>query len=323
MKIVSHTTKNPAKRSYLAEGAKRLDPDIELVFLEPGDDPVEVLRDAEVFLTYTFQRQWWKGCSKLKWMHIGGAGINHIAFSELIKSKVIVTNSRGIHARAMAEYVLAVMLYFAQRLYQAEAWKNHRDWFQAKLPLTRESFTLRGKKVGIVGGGAIGTAVRDICLKMETGLFVIHRKRRSDTPWNVRNGDMSDLDDLLKWSDFVIVTLPLTPETKNCIDRRRISLMEKSAVLINIARGGIADESALADALENEKIAGAALDVFAEEPLPQSSKLFNTKNLLMTPHIAGNYPEYTIDIFNLFLDNLHKYLHNVIMKNIIDWTRGY
>ena len=323
MKIVSHTTKNPEKRSYLTEGVKRISPDIEVVFIEPDDDPKVILRNTEVFLTYIFQQQWWESCNKLKWMHIGGAGVNHIAFPELVRSDVIVTNSRGIHARTMTEYTLAVMLYFAQSLHRAEVWKNHRDWVQSKLPMTRQSFTLRGKKVGIIGGGAIGTAIRDMCLKMEMGLFVIHRKRRSDTPWNVRNGDMGDLDALMQWSDYVIVTLPLTPETKNCIDRSRIGLMKESAVLINIARGGIVDEKALADALKNEKIAGAALDVFAEEPLPESSELFNAKNLLMTPHIAGNYPEYTIDIFNLFFDNLEKYLQNRPMKNIIDWARGY
>jgi len=323
MKIVSHTTKAPDKREYLRRGMERLCPQSELVFIDDDNDAVEKLKGTEIFLTYRFQRDWWESCYALKWTHIGGAGINHLAFPELINSPVIVTNSRGIHCRPMAEYVLAAMLWFAQKLDYAEKWKNHRDWQKAKRPMTRESFVLRGKKVGIVGGGAVGSAVRDLCLKMEMGLFVLHRVRRTESPWNVRNGDFGDLDELLQWADFVILTLPLTQETAGCIDRRRLGLMKPNAILINIARGGLVDETALAEALSAGKIGGACLDVFREEPLPEDSFLFHTPNLLITPHISGNYPEYTTDVIDLFLDNLERYLQGKPLKNIIDWKKGY
>ncbi|MBC8277154.1 MAG: D-2-hydroxyacid dehydrogenase [FCB group bacterium] len=325
MKIVSHTTKDPQKRDFLRKGVERILGDsAEVVFLDPGDDPQEVLRGAEILLTYTFQPEWWQGCDSLKWVHAGGAGINHLGFPELVTSAVTITNSRGIHARTMSEYVLGAMLHYSQIVPQALLWKQNRDWKAAKTAMTRESYTLRGKKAGIVGGGAIGTAVRDLCMQMEMGVFVIHRKRRgSETPWKVRNGDMGDLDALMEWSDFVVVCLPLTNVTRRCIGRRQIGLMKKTGVLINIARGGLVDETALAEALHAEQIGGACLDVFEEEPLPVDSTLFDCPNLLMTPHAAGNYPEYVHDVIRLFLDNLERYAGGKALKNVVDWERGY
>jgi len=323
MKIVSHTTINPVKREYLRQGVLRLCLEADLSFIEAEDHPADKLKGAEIFLTYRFERDWWLVCNKMKWIHIGGAGVNHIAFPELVNSAVIVTNSRGIHCRTMAEYVLSVMLYFGQQLRLAEEWKRHRQWQKAKQPMTLNSFTLRGKKVGIVGGGAVGAAVRDLCLKMDMCLFVLHRTRRTDTPWNVRNGDFSDLDELMQWADFVVIALPLTQETAGCIDRRRIGLMKPGAILINLARGGLVDETALADALNEKKLAGACLDVFQKEPLPADSPLFDIPNLLITPHISGNYVEYTIDVIDLFLDNLQRYLQGKPLKNVIDWKKGY
>ena len=247
-----------------------------------------------------------------------------MGFTEDLKSRITITNSRGIHARTMSEYVLGAMLYFSQVLPQAQMWKQSRDWKTAKTAMTRHSYTLRGKKAGIVGGGAIGTAVRDLCMKMEMGVFVIHRKRRgSESPWNVRNGDLGDLDALMDWSDFVVVCLPLTNTTHGCIGRRQIGLMKKTGVLINIARGGLVDEAALAEALQAGQIGGACLDVFEEEPLPENSPLFDCPNLLMTPHVAGNYPEYVHDVIRLFLDNLERYTEGKELKNVVDWERGY
>jgi len=325
MKIVSHTTKDPQKRDFLRQEVGRiLGAAAEVVFVNPEDDPSVVLAGAEIFLTYTFQPEWREGCGSLKWVHIGGAGINHLAFPELVKSGVTITNSRGIHARTMAEYVLGAMLHYSQLLPQALLWKQNRDWKAAKTAMTRESYTLRGKKAGIIGGGAIGTAVRDICMKMEMGVFVIHRRRRgSEAPWHVRNGDLGDLDALMEWSDFVVVCLPLTNTTRGCIGRRQIGLMKKTGVLINFARGGLLDEEALAEALYAEQIGGACLDVFEEEPLPADSPLFDCPNLLMTPHAAVNYPEYVHDVIGMFLDNLERYAGGRDLKNVVDWERGY
>ena len=325
MKIVSHTTKDPQKRDFLRRGVERILGDTaEVVFVNPEDDPQEILRGAEIMLTYTFQPEWGEGCAALKWVHVGGAGINHLGFPAALKAGITISNSRGIHARTMAEYVLGAMLHFSQMAPQALLWKQNRDWKAAKTAMTRQSYTLRGKKAGIIGGGAVGTAVRDICMQMEMGLFVIHRTRRgSEAPWKVRNGDLGDLDALMEWSDFVVVCLPLTNTTRGCIGRRQIGLMKKTGVLINIARGGLVDETALAEALQAEQIGGAGLDVFAEEPLPEDSPLFDCPNLLMTPHAAGNYPEYVHDVIRLFLDNLERYVEGKNLKNVVDWERGY
>lgn len=323
MKILSHTTKSSAKRDYLVKKIREIQPKTEIIFIENEDTICEFLQETEIFLTYNFRREWWNSCSRLKWVHIGGAGINHIKFAELMNSEVIVTNSKGIHRRPMAEYTLGAMLYFSQKLQYAIDWRKDRDWLKAKNPMTRQSFILENKKVSIIGGGSIGQGVLDVCLKMGMRAFVINRTRRSDLPWQVRTGDFNNLDEAMSWGDFIVLCLPLTDETRGCIDGRRIALMTPGSFLINIARGGIVDEMALAEALTTGKISGACLDVFDKEPLPPDYPLFDIPNLLMTPHISGNFPEYTIKVMDLFISNFERYINKEPLVNVIDWQKGY
>ncbi len=323
MKIVSHTTKDSLKLARLADGLNEIALGAELRYIQPGEDVAAALRGAEIILTYRFEPEWWSGAHQLRWVHIGGAGVNHILFPELIASEVIVTNSRGIHTRTMAEYVLAAMLHFSQRFDRACEYKSNRKWRAAKIPMTRSSILLKDKKVGIIGAGAIGGGVGEMCGKLGMRVFAINRSKRVELPFAEITGGFEGIDKLMAWADFVVVTLPFTAETMGLIDARRIGLMKPGSYLINIARGGIVEETALIEALLHGRIAGAALDVFETEPLPDNSPLFEIPNLLLTPHIAGNYPEYTIDVIDLFLENLKRYLKGKPLKNIVDKNRGY
>ena len=322
-KIVSHTTRNPAKRSYLLSEVKRIAETLELHFVEPDDNPAVILEGAEIFLTYSFQRSWWKGCIDLKWIHVGGAGVNHILFPELLESEVIITNCREMSAGTMAEYTLGVMFYFAQRLNLAEEWKHKRKWHDAKIPMTQGSFKLLGKRVLILGAGNVGKAVMELCLTIGMTVDMVNRSGAGDFPAGVGIGDIANLDYFLSKADFIVIALPLTNKTYNFVDWHRISRMKSSAVIINISRGRILDEEALVEALNSNIISGACLDVFAEEPLPEDSPLFEVKNLLITPHIAGNYPEYTLDMIDMFLENLARYLQGEELINVVDLQRGY
>jgi phosphoglycerate dehydrogenase-like enzyme len=323
MIIVSHTTKNPQKRSHLLARVKKIASETEVRFIEEGDDVRETLRGAEVFLTYRFEREWWSGDESLKWVHLGTAGINHILFPELVNSKITVTNCRGMHGRTMAEYVLGVMLYFSQRLYLAEELKHHRDWLRAKDPMTRRSFLLRGKTVTIVGAGAVGSVIGEMCHLLGMRVSAINRTKRNGFFWAEKCGDMNDSDNFLGEADFVIICLPLTDKTRRLFDENMIRALKPQAILINISRGGIVDEDALMNALNEDKIGGACMDVFEREPLPEDSPLYRAKNLLITPHIAGNYPEYAIEVIDIFLDNLQRYVKGEPLKNVMDLKKGY
>ena len=323
MIILSHTTRNPQKRARLIGGVGKTVPGAELRFVESGGDVAKIIIGAEIMLTYRFEPEWLASSDALRWIHIGGAGVDHIRSPRLLDSNIIITNSRGIHARIIAEYVLGAMLHFSQRFDCAWKYRIQRNWRAAKEPMTQSSFTLKDKKAGIIGGGSIGGGVGEMCAKMGMSVFVLTRIKRESLPYAEITGGSEDIDSLLKWADFVVVSLPLTGETKGLLDARRISLMKPSACLINISRGGIVDETALAEALKENHIAGAGLDVFETEPLPENSPLFNVSNLLLTPHIAGNYPEYTIEVIDLFLKNLKRYAAGEPLMNTVDLRRGY
>jgi len=323
LKILSHTTKSPAKRKYLEDGISELDSKIEVAFIEEGDDVSSKLKKAEIFLTYNFQRDWWVGEDSLRWVHIGGSGINHIRFPELIESNVIVTNSRKIHGKTMAEYALAAMLRFTQRFDLAEEWKLHRNWRETKMPMTRMTSIIAGKQIGIIGAGEVGSAVGRLCKAVGMRIFGLTLTDKPKPDWADKWGTIDKLPELLGWSDFIILSLPGVEGARKLIGKAELDLMKKSVFILNFARGGIIEESSLINSLEKENIAGACLDVFETEPLPEDSPLFRTKNLFMTPHIAGNYPQYTLDVLKLFLDNLKLYLSGEPLKNMVNLKRGY
>jgi phosphoglycerate dehydrogenase-like enzyme len=323
MLILSHTTNNLDRRADLIRGVHRIIPQAEIRFVESDDEVKSALKNAEIFLTYRFHQKWWPRNNCLKWVHIGGAGVNHILFPKLVASQVVVTNCKGMHSRYMAEYVLTAMLYFSQKLQFAQEWQTHRNWLQAKKPMTRQSFSLKGKWVLIVGAGAVGSAIGKICYKMAMKLLVITRSRQKHFPWAEASGSPSELFQYIQFADFVVITLPLTGETKGLFDARMLGLMKPNAVLINVSRGGIVEEDALIEALNGNKIGGACLDCFEREPLAEDSPLFGMKNLLLTPHIAGNFPEYTAKVIKMFLDNLKRYIKGEELQNVVDLKRGY
>ena len=323
MNILSNTTKNPEKRHYLAHGIKDIAPESYIHFLEPEEDAKAILAEADIFFTYYFERDWWSEDNNLKWLHIGGSGVNHIRFPELVDSDVVITNSRGMHHHYMSEFVLGAMLRFAQKFDIAEKYRIHRNWREVKTHMTRESFTLHGKNVGIVGAGEAGSAVGKLCKTIGMNVFGITRSVKEKPTWADAWGTSNKLPDLLKWSDFIVVAAPGIPETIGLINHDQFGIMKPSSYIINISRGNIIDERSLIEALEHGKIAGACLDVFETEPLPENSQLFNVKNLFITPHISGNFPEYAIEAIDLFLKNLKLYTDGRSLINRVDLRKGY
>jgi D-2-hydroxyacid dehydrogenase (NADP+) len=255
----------------------------------------------------------------LKWIHLMGAGADKLAF-ELWDSPVILTNSRGISVTPLAEFVVCMMLMFVTRAPLCFELKQKKQW-------TRFLRTdLHGKTVGIVGLGAIGQEVARLSKAM--GMRVIAMRRSSVSREEVPDVDImfskEHLNQLLAESDFVALTLPLTPETQGLIGEDQIKEMKSSAYIINIARGRIINEEALIRALQNNSIAGAALEVFSTEPLPPENPLWDLPNVIFNPHCGGgNRPDQQARMTDLFCDNLTRYLHGDTMINVIDKVKGY
>jgi len=276
-------------------------------------EAVEASRDAEVYIGSGVPAEVLAVAPRLRWAHTTNAGVSSLMYPEMRASDVILTNAAGIHAEPMAESVLAMMLYFARGFDYAVDAQRRRSWDESKLVSTGAQVReLSSSTVGIIGFGGIGKAV---ARRAETlGMTVMSTNSRSTR---------AELERLLERSHYVVLTVPDTPETRGLIGAAELARMRPDAVLINVARGAVVDEVALTDALEAGRIRGAGLDVFTEEPLPETSPLWNTPGVLITPHASAVSWHYWERQLSLILENLNRYLTGQPLLNVVNKQRGY
>jgi glyoxylate/hydroxypyruvate reductase A len=253
----------------------------------------------------------------LRWIQSSSSGVGEwVRRLELVDSPIIVTNAAGIHATPLAEFVLFAMLYFAKRWPHMVAEQRAHRWERCAID------TLRGKTVGIVGLGSVGRHVARLARPF--GMRVIGTRRSGGAePLVDQLYTPDELEAVLKESDFLVLCVPHTPETEGLIGPRELGALKPSAALINIARGVVLDEPALIDALQSGRLAGAALDVAAHEPLSAASPLWDMPNVLITPHSMSTAYDENERLVELFCDNLRRYLANEPLRNQIDKVRGY
>ncbi len=277
------------------------------------------LADAEIVYGLRLPRDLIVRAPKLKWVQVMSAGVDRFLDSDFRRSPVILTNVSGIHATPISEFVMEQMLMFAKNAPFCFEQKQKKHW-QHYAPSV-----LRGKTVGIVGLGNIGKEVAR--LSQAFGMRVVATRRSTPRTQRARNVDLmlprQELPRLLADSDYVVITLPYTHETHNLFGETELRAMKPSAYLINIGRGGIVDEDVLVRALSENWIAGAGLDVFATEPLPPESKLWELPNLLFSPHVSGDMEDYIGHATEVFCKNLKRYLEGKRLFNMVDKQRGY
>jgi len=272
---------------------------------------------------------------KLKWVQSHWAGVETILNHPLFRRATLTTAS-GVHTSNLAEYVIMMLLAFGHRLPRMLEYQSRAEWPEPRWHLFVPD-ELRGATLGLVGYGSIGREVARLAKAF--GMRVLATKRNvqstSDEGWQIANaGDATgsrvdrfyahtDVRSLLPECDYVALIVPLTPETRHLIGAREFSLMKKNAVLINVARGGVVDEPALIEALQTSVIAGAALDVFAQEPLPTDSSLWRLPNVILSPHVGGFTLEYDARAMQLFAENLRRYVNGEPLLNVVEVGRGY
>jgi phosphoglycerate dehydrogenase-like enzyme len=261
---------------------------------------------------------------RLKWFHQRPAGASNLLRGDLWGSDVIVTTSRGLGSTlAMAEYAVAGILYFAKGLGRAVTDREAGTFnSRAYRPLL-----LEGKIACIVGAGGIGLEVGRLCAGL--GMHVVGTRRSpepgaSPPPGFSELGAPADLDRFLPDSDFVVISCQWTPETTRLFNKDRFAAMKPGAVLLNVARGEIVDEDALADALVRDHLRGVVLDVYVGEfeHLPPA-RLWSDPRVLITPHVSGASDVDRHRAIDLFCENLRAYLDGRPLRNVIDWERGY
>ena len=274
---------------------------------------------------------------ELRWIQFHWAGINHALEEQILrKPGLIATTLSGAASPQMAEYAVMMLLALGHRLPDLFANQKLAEWPRDRFErfISRE---LRGSTVGLVGYGSIG---RQIARQLrEFGVTVLATKRDlmnpEDTGYIIDGlGDPEGiyanriyppqaLHSMFKECDFVIITVPLTEDTRGMIGADELAALKPTAYLVDFSRGGVVNTAALFDALRSQKIAGAALDVFSQEPLPADDPLWKLPNVIITPHIAGNTPHYNQRAVSLFSENLHRYLAGLSLYNRIDLARGY
>ena len=259
---------------------------------------------------------------RLRWVHCLGAGIDQIvSVSELVDSDVVLTNARGPHADPMADHVFSMILTFTHR--GRELWEDKRAHRWDFSRYSERMIELGGRTMGILALGDIGMAVarRAHCFGMEVYAVDI---RPVPTPPEVKEvWGVERLDELLRISDWFVVTAPMTPQTRGLIDRRRVGLLKAGAYLIVISRGGIVDEDALIEGLRSGRIAGAGLDVVAKEPLSPDSPLWDMDNVILSPHASADSHELWERRRQTFKENLRRFLSNEPFLYVCDKKAGF
>ena len=279
------------------------------------------IKDADVFFGHP-SREVFLAADRLRWIQFQSTGIDRItSVPEIIDSDVVLTNCRGPHANAMADHVLGMIITFAHRLHELWEDQKARRWDRPKYD--ERVMELSGQTMGILALGDIGTAVARRAHAFGMEVYSVDT-RPVPAPPEVREVWGSErLEDLLKISDWFVVASPLTSETRGLIDRRRIGLLKPGAHVIVISRGGIVDETALAEALRSGRLAGAGLDVTAEEPLPPDNPLWDLENVLLTPHASALTPGLWEARRQIFKENLRRFLANEPFLYVCDKRAGF
>jgi D-2-hydroxyacid dehydrogenase (NADP+) len=277
---------------------------------------LEMAADAEV-LFGRFSREIFLAAERLKWVQASSAGVDRYLFSEFVDSPVILTNSSGVHRMPISEMIIGMMLAFAKRLHKFIRFQLEARWER----LAPDE--LAGRTVGILGLGNVGmeTAWKAKCFGMKV-LALKKRPMRRPSYIDEILGP-ADLDHLLRESDYLVVTVPLTEETYHMIGEDELKRMKPTAYVVNIGRGPVIDNKALLKALKEKWIAGAGLDVFEEEPLPEDSEFWGLENAVITPHVSGSTPHYDDRTVRIFCENLERYLEGKPLVNVVDKKAGY
>ncbi len=284
-------------------------------------DP-DSMRDADAYIGRIPADIYARAGDKLRWVHSTGAGVETIlAIPELVASDIVVTNTRGAHAPFVAEHTFALLLALDRRIgeFTLDKEKHHYHAYGRGLPMR----SLYGQRMLIIGMGNIGRAIanRALAFEMEVvGLDVFAPEQSTD---GLTVLPMEHLDTELPKADALVVAVPLTPDTTGLINADRIAALKPEATVIGISRGNIIDEEALAARLHEGTLAGAGLDVYAQEPLPEDHFLWDTPRLVMTPHCAPASPLTRDREFEITHENIRRFVDGEPLIKVCDKTAGF
>jgi phosphoglycerate dehydrogenase-like enzyme len=277
------------------------------------DDLKAQIGRAEILMSFGVRlpRGIFANAPRLKWVHAFGTGVDGIADQDTLARDVLITSTKGIHGPPVAEAALASMLALSRDLPRSVRAQDRRAWDKWRMRL------LHRKTVGILGVGAIAQALAPRCQAMGMTVVGISRAPRPAAGFD-RMVARAELEQAAGEFDYLVLLLPLEPDTRHIVGERVLAAMKPTSYLINVARGGVLDDAALVRALEGRKLAGAALDVFDQEPLPADHPFWRMPNVIITPHFGGYYDRYVEDSADQICRNLERFLAGRVpeMENV-------
>ncbi|MEM9104907.1 MAG: D-2-hydroxyacid dehydrogenase [Pseudomonadota bacterium] len=279
-----------------------------------AETQASVVYSVRFWGTASFPRKALVESETVKWVSVGGSGTDHLL--PWNKDLVTVTNAAGVAADMMAQYVLGTMLHFSLNLDSLLVAKRNREWLMGKVE------PIDGKTALIVGLGPTGIAVARLCKAMGLKTLGV-RARPKKTPHVDEIHSTNDLRQLWPRADYIVLCVPLLETTRGLVGKDAFELMKPEAVLVDVSRGGVVDEPALISALDEERIRGAALDVFAEEPLPAEHPLWSYDKVIISPHCSSVYDGWETKSVRMFAENLSRYRAGQQLANIINPAIGY
>ena len=291
-----------------------------------SEESRRLIADAEVYFGFGFTADLLHAAHRLRWVHSAAAGVGSVLASGVAASDILLTNSAGIHGPPIAEFVIAGILHFLRGLDVASAQQRRGEW--SKRFFVAEDSPLREMsecRVLIVGtGGLGGESARRLAGLGATCVGVRRRPELGAPEGFTAVVGQDGLDEELPKADVLVLAAPFTADTSELMTRERLMRLPKGAIVVNVARGALLDEDAVADLLEDGRLRGAVLDVFREEPLPASSRLWSLPNALIMPHVSPVSPRrYWPRQLDLFLANWHRYDRGEPLLNLVDKTAGY
>lgn len=322
-----HLTERPVVTALFAAGEdpppalKPLDASAEVRVVSDAAALRRALPDTDVLVVWDFRttvlQQAWSSAARLRWLHACSAGVDAVLFPELVGSDVTVTNARGVFDRPMAEYVLGLLLAFAKDLPRTLDLQRREQWRH------RETAMLRGRTLLVVGTGGIGREIARLCGALDLAVHGVARTARDDDPDFGTISAAADLLPALDRADIVVAAAPLTADTSGMFDERAFAAMRPGSWFVNVGRGALVDEDALLGVLRSGRLAAAALDVFRDEPLPAGHPFWDLPNVIVSPHMSGDFIGWRDALAELFLENFARWGAGEPLRNVVDKRRGY
>ena len=299
-------------------------PQVNVVHLPNYKRVDEEIGDAEIVIAWSIRPEQIAAAKKLRWIHSPAAAVHQLIFPELVNGDIILTNAREVHGPVVAEHVIGLIFALAKkipgsvRLQEKHVWGQQILWDE--LPRVRE---VAGATVGLIGLGSIGRAVAKSAKALGMRVIAVREHPEKGSEGADAVFGPAQIDEVFRQADYVVLATPVTASTKAIANAERLAIMKPDGCLINVGRGPLVDEAALAAALREKKIGGAALDVFPKEPLAADSPLWDVPNLLITPHTAALTDKLWERHYALFSENLQRYLAGRPLLAVVDKRKGY